>query len=92
MRQRGEKKLGNPKWARNFEGKREIAAKRAGDVHKAGADSWAALRQPIIAELVAAGMGDSAIARELEARRITTRRGGAWSAKSVGRLRARLAA
>ena len=41
-------------------------------------------------ELVEAGLSNRAMARELITRKITTRRGGAWSAKSVSRLRARL--
>lgn len=83
-------KLGNPNGARNFDGKREIGAKRAGDIHRTGANEWASKRKPIIAELVEAGLSNGAIARELTTRKITTRRGGAWSAKSVSRLRARL--
>lgn len=83
-------KLGGPLGAQPFEGKRDIGAKRAGVVHKAKADEWAEKRKPLIAELVAAGHSNSAVARELTARGVNTRRGGDWTATGVSRIKARL--
>lgn len=83
-------RLGGPNGAQPFEGKRELGAARAGESHKATADAWAVKRKPVIAELVEAGFSNRAIARELTARGITTRRGGSWTATGVQRLRQRL--
>lgn len=83
-------RLGCPLGAQPFEGKREVGAMRAGESHRARADEWAEKRKPVIAELVAAGLSNNAIARELTGRGITTRRGGSWSATAVQRLRDRL--
>lgn len=83
-------KLGCPLGAQPFEGKRKLGAMRAGESHKAAADQWAEKRRGIMVELVEAGMSLHAMARELTARRITTRRGGAWNSTSVHRLILRL--
>ena len=71
--------LGNPHGARAFNGHRERGAKRAGAVHRANADTWAEKRREIMVELIEAGLSLRAMAKELTARRITTRRGGCWS-------------
>ena len=83
-------RLGCPLGAQPFEGRRDLGAARAGESHRARADEWAAKRKPVIAELVAAGLSNNAIARELTGRGITTRRGGSWTATGVARIRARL--
>ncbi len=84
-------KLGNPNRTRNFEGKRTLGARRAGAVHRTKADSWAAKRRGVVAELVAEGLGCSEIAMALAARRITTPRGSLqWTATGVKRLLDRL--
>ncbi len=67
----------------------EASAKGA-SVNRAEADAFAANVLPVIESIRAAGAGSHrAIATELNARRIETARGGAWSAVQVGRILAR---
>ncbi|ABY30846.1 recombinase family protein [Methylorubrum extorquens] len=64
----------------------EASAKGA-SVNRAEADAFAANVLPVIESIRAAGAGSHrAIATELNARRIETARGGAWSAVQVGRI------
>lgn len=90
-KQRGVK-LGSPLGAKFFEGKREIGAKRAGEVHREKANAWAEKRRPIVEELVSAGLSNKAIAHELSDRNINTPRGCVWTATGVKRLLERLEA
>ena len=67
----------------------EASAKGA-SVNRASADAFAANVLPIVATIRAAGITSArGIAAELNARRVETARGGAWSAVQVGRLLAR---
>jgi len=67
----------------------EASAKGA-SMNRAEADTFAANVLPVIEAIRAAGAGSHrAIASELNARRIETARGGAWSAVQVGRIVAR---
>lgn len=84
------RKLGNPYGAaalrRAAKGNSAAIAKV-----KAGADHHAQDLAPIIADIQAAGMTSlAAIAAELNARHIQTRRGGKWHASSVRNLLARI--
>jgi DNA invertase Pin-like site-specific DNA recombinase len=83
--------LGNPQDARCFKGRQKAGAARAGELAKATADTWAEKRRDLLTELQTAGLSLSAIARELTARGITTRRGGQWHARTVANLIDRLA-
>ena len=83
-------KLGNPNGAKPFDGHRELGAERAAESHRTTADTWAEKRRPILVELVEAGLSLSGMARELTARKISTRRGGKWHARGVKALLARL--
>lgn len=68
----------------------EASAKGA-RVNRAGADAFAANVLPVIESIRAAGaISHRAIAVELNARRIETVRGGAWSAVQVGRIVGRI--
>ena len=60
--------------------------------YRAAANARAEALAPIIAECVAKGMSARAIARELEARKVSTPQGGAWHAASVLRIMKRLEA
>jgi DNA invertase Pin-like site-specific DNA recombinase len=73
-----------------FDGKREAGARRAGERARERADEWAAKRRGVVAELVAQGLSNREIARELTCRRIAAPRGGAWTHVGVARLRRRL--
>ncbi len=67
----------------------EASAKGA-SVNRAAADAFAANILPIVITIQAAGITSArGIAAELNARRVETARGGAWSAVQVGRLLAR---
>jgi DNA invertase Pin-like site-specific DNA recombinase len=84
-------KLGNPRGAAPMAAGRAEGAIRAGERHRAKADSWAEKRRAAVNELVAGGIGsNNAIARELNGRMILTPRNGLWTATSVRRLRERL--
>lgn len=86
----GGRKLGNPNGAE--------ALRRAGKGNsaavaqvKAGADSYAHDLATVVADITAGGVTSlGAIAAELNARHIQTRRGGKWYASSVRNLLARL--
>jgi len=63
------------------------ASAKGASVNRAEADAFAANVLPVIESIRAAGAGSHrAIAVELNARRIETARGGAWSAEQVGRI------
>jgi DNA invertase Pin-like site-specific DNA recombinase len=83
-------KLGCPNGARALEPHRSRAAQTAGAGHRKRANEWAEKRRTLVAELVAAGFSNSAMANELNERAIRTRRDGQWTATSVKRLRERL--
>lgn len=84
------RRLGNPNGAAALRraGKGNVAA--VAEI-KAGADSFAADLSPIVADIQAGGATSlPAIAAELNARHIQTRRGGKWHPSSVRNLLARL--
>ena len=84
------RKLGNPNGAASLRraGKGNTAA--IAEV-KAGADDYARDLAPVVADIRAAGKESlGAIAAELNARHIQTRRGGRWHPSSVRNLLARL--
>ena len=83
-------KLGNPHGAKAFKGRQGLGIARAAVNHKATADAWAEKRRALCAEVQAAGLSLSGMARELTARGITTRRGGQWHARTVANLLSRL--
>ena len=83
-------KLGNPEGFKAFKGRQGLGIARAAVSHKARADEWAEKRRGLLEELLAAGLNLSAMARELTARKITTRRGGQWHARTVANLLSRL--
>jgi DNA invertase Pin-like site-specific DNA recombinase len=82
--------LGNPRGAAPLVAHRSRGAERAGAVHASKADQWAEKRRSLLAELVANGMSNTAIAQTLNDRGIMTPREGKWTATSVRRLRERL--
>ncbi len=83
-------KLGNPEGFKAFKGRQGLGIARAAVSHKARADEWAEKRRGLLEELLAADLNLSAMARELTARKITTRRGGQWHARTVANLLSRL--
>ena len=60
--------------------------------YRAAAEARAKALAPTIAECVAKGMSARAIARELEARKVATSKGGTWHAATVLRIMKRLEA
>jgi DNA invertase Pin-like site-specific DNA recombinase len=85
-----ELRFGNPAGVAAFQGRQAVGVARAAESHRTRADQWASKRQGIMEELVEAGLSLSAMARELTAKRITTRNGGAWTAQGVRNLIDRL--
>jgi DNA invertase Pin-like site-specific DNA recombinase len=83
-------KLGSPIGSKAFQGRQSVGVARAAVSHKARADEWASKRRDLLAELLDQGLSFAGIARELTAKRITTRRGGCWTARSVSNLVQRL--
>ncbi len=76
-------KLGNPKFADT------ITQATAGAI--AAADEFAATVEPVIRGIMASGISSfNGIARELAARKVSTRRGGEWTPVQVGGLVRRL--
>ena len=82
--------LGNPQGVEAFQGRQSVGVVNAATINRTTADAWAAKRKPVLAKLVSEGLNLSAIARELTSRGISTRRGGAWSARIVSDLIGRL--
>lgn len=67
-------------------------AENLAPTYRAAANARAKALAPIIAECVAKGMSARAVARELEARKESTPKGGAWHAATVLRIMKRLEA
>jgi DNA invertase Pin-like site-specific DNA recombinase len=87
-------KLGNPRpETAGFRDRRAAAAagRKGGKAAQVAAQSFAELIQPLL-ENELAGLSANATAKALNARGVRTPRGGAWSARSVLNLRARLEA
>lgn len=83
-------RLGNPNGAAHLHGRGNKAAVQA---IQDEAQAFADRLRPILVDLQSEGVASaSAIARELDARGIPTARGGAWSARAVINLQARLQA
>ena len=67
------------------------AASRGASANRAEADAFAANVRPVIESIRETGVASArGIAAELNARRVATARGGAWSAVQVSRILARV--
>ncbi len=73
-----------------FQGRQAAGVAKAAESHRTRADQWAEKRRIVLQELVDTGLSLGAMARELTARKITTRNGGAWTAKACSRVIRRL--
>lgn len=86
-------RLGNPHGVRPLVAHRARGGRLGAQARATMADTFAQERAPWIRELEARGVtSHRAIAEALNRKRISTARGGPWSAVTIGRLRRRLAA
>jgi hypothetical protein len=70
---------------------REVGSRKGAAVLKAKAKNFAESIRPLLEEDDLAGLSAHATARELNRRGVPTPRGGAWTANSVLKLKARVA-